>query len=736
MKTKLKALAAALAMASVSVQAAGLITGPSSPKESGRFPTYYQDLNGLALEHCIPSPGAELNSGVCLIGAADVPNPLLPIAFTSNFPGESFFFAADSSVPFANDARGALLVMALEATFGAEEPVDGDQILFARIRFRFDAPVDGEYTVTYPYGQKVVQGTAGERIFDTDDFGITCGTDFTCAANGQIGPFFLRPSAISGGDALPFYEANGKTYIANPGVETPVTGGSFGNVFRVQGPPGSNLGGPGVDFVETELFTLVGRVNTNPLPSNISIEKSTYSRSADDNTTKIDVNVKSVKALGQPDPQLKLFGNNMPGLTMSQDSAKTGQYYGQLVLAGNTVPDKVFVSDILEITGRAISVNLVDQVTVKKAEYDVSTNALHIEAESSDKSNSHSGSLELNAYGSDGKLFGNIGSDGILDVTLPATEVPPAKILVVSNRHGNDTLEVTTTTPGTTVTPVLITADDSGVDETQPINVLINDTITASPVKVRIVEKPLHGNVVVNDADDTVSYSQSESVADGTADSFTYYLTDDAGNTSNISTVSFTLSAGNLPPTANPDSASVSAGSTVNIDVLVNDTDPENDALTLVSVDAGVGAVINGGKIDYTAPGGAGGTQQTFNYVVQDALGNQSTGVVTVDVSVPVTLNIATAEYRTSKRQWRVGGTITPPLVGVTMTIYVDIDRNGIYDASELLGVSLPTDPDGVGAWDFKTTTSPLVGVLGISYPIKVVSSMGVESIGSVTTRR
>ncbi|CAG7857744.1 hypothetical protein MCAMS1_02681 [biofilm metagenome] len=735
METKLKALAAVLAMTSASVQAVGLITGPASPKASGSFPTYYQDINGLALEHCLPTPGAELNAAACLIGAADVPNPLLPITFPGNFPGETFFFAADSSVPFAN-GEDALLVMALEATFGAELPIEGDQILFARVRFRFVAPVDGEYTVTYPYGQKVVEGVAGERIFDTDDFGVTCGTDFTCAANGQIGPVFLRPSDVQGGAALDFYHANGKTYLAEPGVPTPVTGGSFGNTFRVDGPPGSNLGGPGVDFVETDLFTLVGRVNTNPLPSNISIEKSTFSRSADDNITKLDVNVKAVKALGQPDPQLQLFGNNMPGMAMTQDSAKSGQYYAQLVLSGNTVPDKVFVSDVLETTGRVLPVALADQVTVKKAEYDIDTHELHIKADSSDKSNSHHGSLELKAYGSDGKLFGNVDSDGNLDVALAATEVPPAKILVISNRHGSDTLEVTTTTSPTVVVPVLLTSNDSGVDETQPIHVTDNDTIGVSPIKVRIVEKPEHGNVTVNDANDTVSYSQIEPVVDGTPDSFSYYLTDDAGNISNISTVTFELSAGNLPPTANPDSASASAGSTVNIAVLVNDTDPENDALTLVSVEAGVGAVINGQTIDYTAPAAAGGTQQTFHYVVQDALGNQATGEVTVDISVPVTLSIGAAEYRTGKAQWRIDGTITPPLVGVTMTIYVDINRNGTYEASELLGTSLPTDPDGVGAWDFRTTTSPLVGVLGITYPVKVVSSMGVETTGNLTTRR
>lgn len=733
MKTKLTLLAGAIAMTSVSAHAVGLITGPASTFAKGSFPTYYQDANGLALEHCLPDPGAELNSAACLIGAADVPNPLLPITFPTNFPGETFFYAADSSVAFAN-GESALLVMALEATFGAEEPVPGDQILFARIRFRFVAPVTGTYTVKYPYGEKVVEATAGERVFDTDDTGVTCGTDFSCAANdGQIGPFFLRPSTEAGGVALDFYSANGKTYIANPGVETAVTGGSFGNVFRIEGPAGSNLGGPGVDSVETDLFTLVGRVNTNPLPSNISIEKASFSRSVDDSRTQIDVNVKAVKGLGQPDPQLKLFGKDIPGVTMVRDSDKSAYYHAQLVLSGNTVPDKVYVSDVLEQSGRVIPVSLADQVRVKQAEYDAVSRNLQIRADSSDRSNSHHGSHELKAFGSDGKFLGNLNGDGELDIILSAGNVPPAKVLVVSNRQGKAESQVRTlnANAGIPNESILVAADDADVNETAPIAVLGNDTITTSPVKVRIVTLPDHGNVTVN-GNNTVSFVQSAPVADGTNDSFSYYLTDDAGNISNVAVVTFDLSAANLPPVANADSASVSAGSTVSIDVLANDIDPESDVLSLVSV-TGTGAVKNGNSINYTAPVGSVGAQ-TITYVVADSHGNQATGTVTVNVIAPVTTTVDIAEYRSSKRQWRISGTLSQPLVGVVIKISVDLNRNGVFEAGEFLGDSLPTDPDGAGAWDFKTTTSPLVGLNGA--PVKVVTSLGVEARGTLVVRR
>ena len=64
MKTKLKLLAGAIALASSSANAVGLITGPSTGLQTGRFPSYYQDQNGVALEHCLPNASEQSTAGL------------------------------------------------------------------------------------------------------------------------------------------------------------------------------------------------------------------------------------------------------------------------------------------------------------------------------------------------------------------------------------------------------------------------------------------------------------------------------------------------------------------------------------------------------------------------------------------------------------------------------------------------------------------------------------------------
>ena len=306
MKMKLTLLAAVLAVASLSAHAELNLTGPTS-QATGFFPKYYQDTNGLALDLCLPSPGAELASGLCLLTDTpdDVPRPDLPISFDSNFPGESFWFAASSTTQLTT-GNEAQLTLALEAAFANDEVVQGDQLVFARVRIRILDPQPGDYEIIHPYGVIPVTVKPGDkRIFATEDFGALCGTDFyncnTNAAKGRIGPF-LRPSSIAGGEPLPFVEIDGKTYISNAADEVRVTGSPFNtNAFIIKK--------DGVEIGRTELFTLMGRVHTGPLDSNTNVERATYSRSG--GKTKIEVYAKAVKALGQTDPAIKsIWGRN------------------------------------------------------------------------------------------------------------------------------------------------------------------------------------------------------------------------------------------------------------------------------------------------------------------------------------------------------------------------------------------------------------------------------------------
>jgi len=93
--------------------------------------------------------------------------------------------------------------------------------------------------------------------------------------------------------------------------------------------------------------------------------------------------------------------------------------------------------------------------------------------------------------------------------------------------------------------------------------------------------------------------------------------------------------APNEAPIAGGDTASVTAGEEVRIDVLANDRDPEGGRLRIVSVeDPSVGQVriAPDGALIYQAPADYSGSVR-FSYTVEDAFGAQSQGQVRVQVN-------------------------------------------------------------------------------------------------------
>jgi hypothetical protein len=115
------------------------------------------------------------------------------------------------------------------------------------------------------------------------------------------------------------------------------------------------------------------------------------------------------------------------------------------------------------------------------------------------------------------------------------------------------------------------------------------------------------------------------------------------GHFSNFAVVIVTPSA-NSPPVAMDDSASLTAGTSVNIAVLANDSDPEGDALTVTTVTQpadGHGTVtINAdGTLTYTQTVFANGTE-TFTYTISDGHDNTATATVTVTINLPASVGI------------------------------------------------------------------------------------------------
>lgn len=216
-------------------------TGPIDPNHG--YPAWFSDggnaaagLDPLQLELCLDGP-------LCL--ATDFrPNPAQPLSFPDNFPDEAFWWAGEAAIQSGNTS--ALLVLAQEAAFVNELPVEGDQVAFSRVRIRVDGlSANASYTITHPYGTLTLPADAAGTINYTEDHGCfdtPCSEQgFARAANGTVGPFLRWPSGAPEG------------YIGDPGVEHVVVGSPTGNnFFQVEG--------PGISPLRTDLFAIQGKL--------------------------------------------------------------------------------------------------------------------------------------------------------------------------------------------------------------------------------------------------------------------------------------------------------------------------------------------------------------------------------------------------------------------------------------------------------------------------------------------
>lgn len=99
----------------------------------------------------------------------------------------------------------------------------------------------------------------------------------------------------------------------------------------------------------------------------------------------------------------------------------------------------------------------------------------------------------------------------------------------------------------------------------------------------------------------------------------------------------FKVTTNNYPPVAVDDVANLPTSGSVIISVLSNDTDPEGDVLTVISVsnpEHGTATIsTNGKEVIYTPTSGYSGTDH-FTYTISDGNGNTSTA--NIDIQVPL----------------------------------------------------------------------------------------------------
>lgn len=163
------------------------------------------------------------------------------------------------------------------------------------------------------------------------------------------------------------------------------------------------------------------------------------------------------------------------------------------------------------------------------------------------------------------------------------------------------------------------------------IDVLANDTDADNDALTLTGVGTTSANGTAVISGQQIQYTPPSSTYEG-EDRFTYTVSD--GQLSSQGEVTVRVGNVNQPPTAVADSYTLDQDTNGLIDVLSNDTDPENDSLTLssVSTPSSGTAVLENGQVRYTPNNGFHG-QDSFNYTVRDSENNEASGLVSVTVN-------------------------------------------------------------------------------------------------------
>ncbi|MGO5000052.1 Ig-like domain-containing protein [Oceanisphaera sp. W20_SRM_FM3] len=700
--------------------------GPYTPN-SGGFPLWYQDDNDLQLELCRSKAvsGGAAGAYMCtLIPEPGVFNDADPLVFPGNWPGELFWFLAETSIPEAAVPGYELevYVAALEAAFATETPSAGDQVGFARIRIRASVPVAGTYTVTHPYGVETVEVTTpGRRAINiTRDIGIGTPGDFTGALAGDIGPFLQSQNA-------PYTATNPETgvvetFIGNPNLTELVTGSPFNtNFVRIEGPAG---------IIENNQFTLAGKVRDSSPSTPLAIERASYQRTAVQ--TRIEVFASSATDAEVCFREtLALVGGTSPCQT-DLISDNNGRFFVQHPHA-TELPNLIVVT-ASNPTGAtqpsSLSSGLIDIVKINSATYSWDDHTLRIEATSSDEIQVP----DLVATG-----FGRLSkSSNLQTLIISDLSQPPASITVQSAAGGRDTEIVTVTgsAPATPDNQLPLAQPDSGTTTMGvplTLQLLANDSDPDGDTPLSVVQltQPAvgQGSVALNGSTSVVYTPPTTTNNAPLVATFTYRAQDSRGGLSEPATVTVTVGANQAPIAVNDNAATL--GIPLTIAVLANDSDPEgNTPLTVVNLTqptTGQGTVsTDGTTVSYIPPTSVTSAfSASFTYQAQDSLGARSIpATVSVSVSpIPntaetLTVTEAEARGRLNRLTWSLQGQ-TSLATGNTITVEVSTTNGPV-----ILGTATPTQ---AGSWRLVTRTTDVVLTANPTATIR-------SAFGTVTT--
>ena len=222
---------------------------------------------------------------------------------------------------------------------------------------------------------------------------------------------------------------NGDVFLGDFNIGHTFTGSPLGtNYFRVDG-RGPGIGGPGIDFIQSNLGLLEGWKYTAPIPTPLVIDRATYRRDA--TVTQLDIfaststqsNQATASSLQVSDP---LLGAGTPPVSVPgpatfsplvMDTNGFGKFFSHIELSAR--PQFIQGANIADVPPTIATIPVVDEVVVTAASYDPVAHTLNVSATSSDTAAPPS----LTALG-----YGSL-TAGVLSHTFPAV-APPNKMIL------------------------------------------------------------------------------------------------------------------------------------------------------------------------------------------------------------------------------------------------------------------------------------------------------------------
>ncbi|MFK7957888.1 MAG: Ig-like domain-containing protein [Lysobacterales bacterium] len=179
--------------------------------------------------------------------------------------------------------------------------------------------------------------------------------------------------------------------------------------------------------------------------------------------------------------------------------------------------------------------------------------------------------------------------------------------------------------------PISATDDQAATLRTQPVTIDVLGNDSGESLTIAAVGTAANGQVAQQGGQ--IVYTPDRAFVG--SDNFSYTVEDSTGQQAEA-LVTVIVDAFNTAPVVQDDTAITRKNTAVIIDVLANDSDPDGDPLTIVSVPAmtpfGMVMITEDQQIKYTPMAGWWGGDE-FTYTVEDGFGGTATATVTLSVT-------------------------------------------------------------------------------------------------------